>query len=740
MFSLFKQITSKIPDKTITLDQLCEALESEGMANRVERIRNTPNDADRLKKKLPAFTPAGIFKERLNSGIQLFSNYIHCDLDKVKNVEGVKRVIMQLPYTALLFISPSGNGLKVFAKVSNVTSSNYSNVVAQFCAYVSQVTGCEADNKCKDIARLCFVSYDPKYYRNDDAELFDYTDIVGYDDVEEEIADDGSGVGEFTNKDKDKLFKYITNNVGVEFKQGSRNAFINKVVYRANRAGLDREYLTKKLSKYEQPDFSMSEIKAVIHSVYTNLSNEYGKYRGNYFARINGLKVGTALIDEKDKIKEGILFSEFSKEVGIYAYVRENSVKYVKVTNRFILEEVGREYIVKLMEDVITRKTGFDEVKIKTILSKNISLFSEERFRLLLPKIEPLERPNTLDGGVGIYFKDKVVEVLGNDFGIIEYKDLNAHVWKSNMLNYEAFEYTDEIGAFEQFCKNISGDEPNFVYLCKIIGYLISVIDIPSNRRAVILTDYDGTENPSGGTGKGILAKALSYCVNTVSYDGKALDLENFKFNKNTEQTQLTILQDTEKRFNFEQLFSSITDGIEIRKMYQNAFTVPPEKGGKFLITTNYLPTGLGSSHERRRYVFVMNKYYNDDFTPFDEFGHNFFYDWDKDEWDKFYSFMLRCISTFLNEPIFKGYKVDDKLKLMREVGDAFYEFCDNEISTDIAYSTNDLVEKYEKQTCEAMKSKRFMYLLQKYVKIRGYEIVKTRLNDRRRAILLTKK
>ena len=48
----------------------------------------------------------------------------------------------------------------------------HKNAYAQVQAYYEKEVGIEADPKCKDITRLCFVSYDPNGYKNIQNEKF----------------------------------------------------------------------------------------------------------------------------------------------------------------------------------------------------------------------------------------------------------------------------------------------------------------------------------------------------------------------------------------------------------------------------------------------------------------------------------------------------------------------------------------------------------------------------------------
>jgi hypothetical protein len=70
----------------------------------------------------------------------------------------------------------------------------------------------------------------------------------------------------------------------------------------------------------------------------------------------------------------------------------------------------------------------------------------------------------------------------------------------------------------------------------------------------------------------------------------------------------------------------------------------------KFVVTSNWLLryNKNDDSTNRRFKEFKIKHYYNINHTPSDEFGKRFFEDWDSKEWNKFYSFVFRCVNYYL--------------------------------------------------------------------------------------------
>jgi len=84
------------------------------------READSEEEKGRIKNSLLAFTPS----VELNTGRTFtegdrYSSIIHLDYDKLEDVPRALKKIKALDYTYSCFISPSGDGIKVFVRVSN---------------------------------------------------------------------------------------------------------------------------------------------------------------------------------------------------------------------------------------------------------------------------------------------------------------------------------------------------------------------------------------------------------------------------------------------------------------------------------------------------------------------------------------------------------------------------------------------------------------------------------------------
>ena len=146
----------------------------------IKQIRNTfklakdnganPKDAvSELKMALPAILWSGCFTVRNKSGIEQHSGLLVADIDNLSepDIERVRLTLQSDPHVFLIFLSPTGTGLKVVFRVPADTAKHSASFTA-VANYVKQKCHVDIDQSGKDIARLCFVSHDPLLTANAD--------------------------------------------------------------------------------------------------------------------------------------------------------------------------------------------------------------------------------------------------------------------------------------------------------------------------------------------------------------------------------------------------------------------------------------------------------------------------------------------------------------------------------------------------------------------------------------------
>lgn len=247
-------------------------------------------------------------------------------------------------------------------------------------------------------------------------------------------------------------------------------------------------------------------------------------------------------------------------------------------------------------------------------------------------------------------------------------KNIGGYIWNKAIINRN-FTPNNEICVFEYFLRNVTNNEEHFESVISGIGYLLHNNKNPSITKVVIISDENTeVENAAnGGTGKGIIVTALRQFINVTQQNGKNLDLSNnrFAFQSVSIDTRLIYLDDVKKDFDFEQLFTVATNDLVVEQKNKSSFSIPFDTSPKIAITTNYHIKGDSSSHKRRKFSIFLNNYYSDVYTPKDDFKDLFFIEWDNDEWNKFDTFVIKCIRKYLQKGLVE-YDGNKELKLKR--------------------------------------------------------------------------
>ena len=175
-----------------------EIRSSETLRKNVARIRSASSGDERQKLKarhLPYFTflrfEDGIRKsERFKD-----ARFILMDIDHIADHLDVVREKMRAdPDVFMYFLSPGGDGFKlVFALDQDITTeSTYKKTYQRFRTLVKERYGVKTDD-IKDVARACYLSYDPDIFVNPGAHLLS-ADPTVIEPVSEEPPQPGDSI------------------------------------------------------------------------------------------------------------------------------------------------------------------------------------------------------------------------------------------------------------------------------------------------------------------------------------------------------------------------------------------------------------------------------------------------------------------------------------------------------------------------------------------------------------------
>lgn len=127
-------------------------------------LKQAKRAVDPAKKKLPGILWSGCFSSREKPAAEKLvthSGLLCADLDNLGDkLADVRGKLARSPHLWALFTSPTGNGLKAVFPVIADKEQHAASYFA-IAKHVLELTGETIDGSCKDVARLCFVSFDP---------------------------------------------------------------------------------------------------------------------------------------------------------------------------------------------------------------------------------------------------------------------------------------------------------------------------------------------------------------------------------------------------------------------------------------------------------------------------------------------------------------------------------------------------------------------------------------------------
>jgi len=648
----------------------------------INQIRKQKDKTQRndLKKNLPAICFSGIFKKRNSDSIDKHSGFICLDFDgyeKQKELLQDKERFCKDSYVYSCFISPSGNGLKVIVRIP----PDIDNHVYYFRALEEYFNSNYFDKNCKDISRVCYESYDPLIHINDKATTWDiiadieYKEVVRYEDVETiPITDE--------NKIVDILISWWTKKYPMVEGERNHNCFVLAMAF--NDYGINKSLAQFILYQYESSNFTKREINTTIDSAYKNTSKFGTKYyeddeavskiremvrkghnRKDVRKEMQKKNIDSNAVDSViDRIEEEdnnqsfwsvnkskinlihIAFKNFLEDNGFYKFCPEGGKNYVfvRVTNNLVDHTSEKE----IKDFVLNYLLDLGDSFVYNYFADKTRFFKED-FLSLLSTIDIYFIEDTKDTAY-LYYRNCAVKITKGSVEPIDYFDLGGYVWKDHVIDRNFKKCKIGKCDYQKFVSNIcGGDDTRITSMESTIGFLMHGHKNQSFCPAVILNDEVISDNPEGGTGKGLFMNALSKMKKIVTIDGKSFNFEkSFAYQLVSADTQILVFDDVKKMFDFERLFSVVTEGLTLEKKNKDAIKIPFDKSPKIAITTNYAIKGAGNSFARRKWELELHQYYSKSFTPLDEFGKLMFGDWNEDEWCSFDNYMISCLQFYM--------------------------------------------------------------------------------------------
>lgn len=359
--------------------------------------------------------------------------------------------------------------------------------------------------------------------------------------------------------------------------------------------------------------------------------------------------------DSKIKISDSLLM-DFFKIKGYRKLPTSSDTKTeIVIVDGCFLEHTGSQDIISMIVKY-TQRPEFSAIsnKLASLLPKLNQSLNTNYWRIL-DKIIPKPNIDTMKTGHH-FFKNGVVNISEREITITDYASFKGVVWKHHVNNHEFIQSSIK-GEFEVFCENTQRDKSGVLNPLRwsafksFFGYALHKYHNVSNARALIIQDeairqYKTEAN--GGTGKSIIAKAIQILRPGFYLDCKMADFKNdaFLYDGAKPDDQSLLFDDVKNTFPFEFVYNQVEKPAMINAKGRNK--VPFDNVPKYIITSNSIIDVSSESSKRRVAMIFCGTHYHNGKTPFSEFGHNLFIDWDNDQWQAFYSFAMNCIQFYL--------------------------------------------------------------------------------------------
>ena len=301
---------------------------------RVEKDKEIRN---KLKQSLPAVCFSGKFSKRNDSSLLEHSGLICLDFDNFpteKLLLEQKEFLTKDKYTYSVFISPSGLGLKALVKIPAEADTHKQFFNSLQLHYDSEYF----DISCKNVSRVCYESYDPLIFINEQSSVFnqiieqEYQEVVKHKDVQ---------TIPITNENKivEILLKWWERKYGLNSGERNNNVYILASAF--NDFGVNKTLAEYVMGNFVSKDFTQNEVARTIQSAYNQVQNFGTKYYEDE-EKVNNVK---------RKLRKGATASEIKSQISEGLDVEDNVLD--NVVRRLTEEQDDQKFWTKSEKGVV---------------------------------------------------------------------------------------------------------------------------------------------------------------------------------------------------------------------------------------------------------------------------------------------------------------------------------------------------------------------------------------------------
>lgn len=244
----------------------------------------------------------------------------------------------------------------------------------------------------------------------------------------------------------------------------------------------------------------------------------------------------------------------------------------------------------------------------------------------------------------------------------------------------------------------------HFINKCYSLGYLLHRYKNPSRPWAVYAMDTKDSAvgESNGGSGKSIFLKTPRRFMRSKSLNGRDRHLTDntHLFHGVDENTDYILIDDADRYLNLHFFFPMLTGEMPVNPKFDAPYELAYEDSPHFAFSTNFTPSNLDASLERRLLYIAFSDYYHKkdnkgfykrEWTPELDFGKLMFTDWSPEEWSLYYNFVANCLSFYLRH----GDKIEPPMEkiiqrnLRAEMGDTFMEWANDYFADESRFNCN---------------------------------------------------
>lgn len=301
-----------------------------------------------------------------------------------------------------------------------------------------------------------------------------------------------------------------------------------------------------------------------------------------------------------------------------------------------------------------------------------------------LPKIEENEILHDTDKICYKAFSNIILKITKRGVEPIEWEKIEKYVLDEKIIDYN-YKKTDEQGLFIEFINKAIIDHSQ---LRQKIGWMVHDYNDSINPYFLILMETVLDPKFGGGSGKDLFASLVG--MSTTSY---MMDGGNAKIDKTLLQgwqnQRLLILSDIDKKFPFDKIKAMVSNVVTIKRLYQNEVTLTIKHLPKPIFTTNYTFEIIDGGVKRRLRFIEFSDFFTKcggvgsyfDGKRFPRYGMED--DWEEEDWDGYYNYIINCIVEYFKDPILKNVELTEsgwKKQFCINHGENTFEFIDEKI------------------------------------------------------------